>query len=1751
MAQPWELDAPVGSPAAATAAPWEADAPWSGDAPAAPQRRTPMQSLGLGARGVLQGAGSLGDMALDVVRIPAQIGRAATERVVDAAEDIGRVAAERVVGAPIPPRERPPRTPFTVGPGPLRSLGVGVSDALGLPTPATPTERITNLAVEGGSGGLAGAGALRMVPQLPGAAGAVLEALRDAPRIDTAAGMAGGAAQGAVEEAQGGPVEGLAANAGASTLTALMASILGRRPAAPAPVLNPPEPPMLALPAPEPRAPVQPATVPDAIGRLNQERVRILETGRPVDEAGNPDANWQPAPGSPEAQRIADLDARIEGLQAREAAQAPGVEAPPRFVAPEERLPRTPEQVQQGREAEQAFAQADAQRGRAGPEVRDTQPAGRPEGVAPQSVLLDQGYPVRVVGDDGSGFVSVERYDPRTGAPAEDAVPYVVRRSTLEGRQYTAQPRQAQDFTARAAGPASPEMPRDAGPGAPVREPEQTYRATPPDPNQDFPGATRPGPAPEQPPPGRSPLPDQPPPAEGRRWSSAEEAERAFQARRAQAEADAAAARARGEWQSGQQSTNQPGAQTPDGRRPISPGGYVASSAGGPIRFGDQKQAARWILSQGQAKSPDQFFEIAVHPSGQGFTVREVGRNPGGGGGAPPGGRAAPEAGAQPGRTNGEAPRLGGPDGSSAPRSAEQPEPAAQPPGRGGASAAADRGAPATNAPVEAAARVEAPRVGSQPDGMPAGGGMAPTPEQPAVGAGRRDSGDAGPPGSGRSAPISPAPRRASGAAEDATSRGTRRAGADTLFDETQPRGARNRVDPGEGPGVIPAPQRWLGPNAKEGPPWARNLPETKGGMYLVRGEQGFQDITGATTRAATIEVDPSGKPQFRVLNKAAPRSTAYGPLVKANLYKSKAGWRWLDAPEGSPATIVSVESRGNHYYALRADFDTPTTMMRYADAPSEPRLRPTANGVLERGNVVGRMVARGVEHPVYDVISVKTKPDTGLGRPEDYGISLYSTPFDPAAIKRLLVDPAMRQAVKFRDWLRSTTAARAFSTLFDSNRGALFVFRDMYPNVPEVGVLTDALATDPGTGRVVKQTFETEWRTRTRGLTNRTMAILGKDISDADARAVRDVLAGGRASSPEIADKAKRIRKILEAHHAYLKSAGVEVGKQANFFPRQYDEMAIRSDPNGFRQAVEGQYIKAGLSAADAQDAARAFTDEVLGQATVGFRNEALLSANSLKGRSLPASADAALAKWLVTDPRVALSRYFDRTTRVAEFTKRFGKNGELAAEWFARMARQGVNPDHIDQMRAHFRSATGTLDNGAGVSVASTAAGWIQTFGIVARLTGAVISSLPEALAVGARFGSPVKGLQALADQLLPRRVWETASISHARQVAEWIGVVGTTGPDMTVAAQAGVSGQTALQTRITDGLFKMNGLHAVTDKQMVVATKYATLFVRQMADEVASGAKTKASATRLLAELGIEAKDAAALSAWLKKNPGEPELLAETTVAQQYRTAVTRFVKEAIQSPEAVDRPLWSAHPIGRLAYGITSFQYAFTRNVLFRGVKTADAITASGLTLQDRARLAGPLAATAILMAAQYGISEARDRIGNSRQRAERDPAITVVSNLDRMGVFGNLSPLVNIALSARYEADPATRAVGPYVSNITSTLKDLVGTIPKPYGPNSANTNNAEHRFAQTLYSNVLAPTVIAGMSAASSALPAPARAAAGAAAIAGTRPDVARGFADMVAGPKQVTPRQAREDRGRGISSSSGIRGGGGISATR
>ena len=141
-----------------------------------------------------------------------------------------------------------------------------------------------------------------------------------------------------------------------------------------------------------------------------------------------------------------------------------------------------------------------------------------------------------------------------------------------------------------------------------------------------------------------------------------------------------------------------------------------------------------------------------------------------------------------------------------------------------------------------------------------------------------------------------------------------------------------------------------------------------EGGNYIDLDSK--QDLTGNTYQGGSIKI-VNGKPTLETSDVQVEPGTKQdgGVKIKTNLFKQKAGWKWVDYD--GPETIVSTEARGKHHYSLSNSFDVPVTLQTYPKQTSEPRLRPTSQGEIELGEQIGTILVRGKPHPVYDQVRV------------------------------------------------------------------------------------------------------------------------------------------------------------------------------------------------------------------------------------------------------------------------------------------------------------------------------------------------------------------------------------------------------------------------------------------------------------------------------------------------------------------------------------------------------------------------------------------------------------------------------------------------------------------------------------------------------------------------------------------------------------------------------------------------------------
>ena len=189
---------------------------------------------------------------------------------------------------------------------------------------------------------------------------------------------------------------------------------------------------------------------------------------------------------------------------------------------------------------------------------------------------------------------------------------------------------------------------------------------------------------------------------------------------------------------------------------------------------------------------------------------------------------------------------------------------------------------------------------------------------------------------------------------------------------------------------IMPAPQRFFDETNKDFKPFLKDFDYTAGGRYIEMSKKGLKDVTAQQPAAARISVAGDGKPSMLISEELVETTGSAlekgSTLVKTNLFKKKAGWKWDKVPKGydpNPSgsfPLVSVEAKGKHHYTVDAQYPAGVDLSRYANSKTEPRLRPTTKGKVTLGKEIGTISVRGKKHPVYDNIIVKSAVPIAIG---------------------------------------------------------------------------------------------------------------------------------------------------------------------------------------------------------------------------------------------------------------------------------------------------------------------------------------------------------------------------------------------------------------------------------------------------------------------------------------------------------------------------------------------------------------------------------------------------------------------------------------------------------------------------------------------------------------------------------------------------------------------------------------------------
>jgi hypothetical protein len=574
------------------------------------------------------------------------------------------------------------------------------------------------------------------------------------------------------------------------------------------------------------------------------------------------------------------------------------------------------------------------------------------------------------------------------------------------------------------------------------------------------------------------------------------------------------------------------------------------------------------------------------------------------------------------------------------------------------------------------------------------------------------------------------------------------------------------------------------------------------------------------------------------------------------------------------------------------------------------------------------------------------------------------------------------------------------------------------------------------------------------------------------------------RRNDPE-SKAASEIARQLKGLHAYMKDAGVDVGEvKQGYFPRETDVSAVMKNPTGFVAAATKEYRASGLGAAEAKEAADNWLTNILYGGSGSPLNERKGNTPSfVQSRVLTKQADETLKEFYQRDPRLILGSYISRAAKRAEIARRFGDGFKNWGEIEKQIRKEDpAAAGMFDHLQSYVATAAGVRHDSVS-SLIRQGSSMVRTVTSVSLLEKSTLTSLGEAVMPAIRTGSLLDVIPAIGKTLRElRRDLAHMPPSVAAELAADIGAIAGSGVNSLMAARfAGGDPLGRGQARVLSKYFRRIGQEQWTNATRVAATERGAVFIRRLAGDIAGKGWSPKASRVYMEEMGIPAGQVDQFVKYVDSFgndlPTPSDLDKGGEMGAAYRTALLRFVDQAIMRPTTTTKPRWASHPVGAVLFQLQAFNYAFAKNAVLRNLQLAKtaATPSADLDMRDRLALAYPVIMMLPLLGfTQLIVGELRDRLFMDPERRKAQTyAARVEKAISRTGLLGALDPYVQMVSGARYQKDPISALTGPFFGVLGSGL----GAAQQMMGNNSPNTNAAERRASEALYDTLFEPMV--------------------------------------------------------------------------
>ncbi len=446
----------------------------------------------------------------------------------------------------------------------------------------------------------------------------------------------------------------------------------------------------------------------------------------------------------------------------------------------------------------------------------------------------------------------------------------------------------------------------------------------------------------------------------------------------------------------------------------------------------------------------------------------------------------------------------------------------------------------------------------------------------------------------------------------------------------------------------------------------------------------------------------------------------------------------------------------------------------------------------------------------------------------------------------------------------------------------------------------------------------------------------------------------------------------------------------------------------------------------------------------------------------------------------------------------------------------RNGADPEAIVDLRGNIEAIAGS-NGGRRMPHLERATTAVYVWGTLMLLPRAAITSLTEPITFMMKTGR-VRHSGRVFALYLREAIRGAKSVKELAALAEMVGVVATPLHDVVMLNRVSDGNQSgSAGNLVMSRFFRSIGLTQLTNAQRRAVLAGGVYMMRDLAKTYlaadAASIKGKAQRASIAADFrdyGVPSENVASFVKWLAAKDGLPSLddLA-TPEGVQFQGSLARFVDTTIQNPRRADKTMLALSPYGRLVFGLTSFVYAFTRNVHAATVLRGNRDAVANLNIRLDAGQ-GPLQATfgatkdafgdvairlgggfGMMIFAQFLVGAVRAAIFDADQWEEKEKDDELYAWLlglavSRSTIAGPTDVLLQSVTGLRYERDLTSLTAGAHLGFLLSNMQNMLNASPQvsvgPYGigqRNSANTQNAEHTGAKAFYRTVLAPTAAA------------------------------------------------------------------------